>query len=190
MSRVNADEIEGMEKQSKFHTFRFLLVAFTAYFAINWYVKKSDEPYKEPASLYGSLEEAIAGQLPRYGYAAVKIDDTIGPYDPVIKGKQMLGYVHDDADTLQLDGKDIGYIVHGVVYNAAGRKVARLTTGAVGYEIYSYDNKKLGTLTEKKLLNSSGAVLGTLGPKAAVVMDNGDNLTGIITGYDYSRKNL
>ncbi len=187
---IDADSIDGLTRESKFHTFRFILTMVLAYFAVNWYLKKSTEQLKEPVSAYSSLEEAVSNHVPRYEYSTITIQDQLGSYDPVFSGKQLIGYVHESAEMLLHENKEIGYIVSGMVYNTSGRKVAKLVSSRDGYGVYSFGGKKLGVLSEQKLISPSGSVFGVIGPKTAVLIDNADNITGIITSYDYSRKNL
>jgi len=191
VKQVDAEQIVGGEKKSRFHLLKFLFVGFVALWGFQLLAQpRKQETPTETVTAYKSLDDALSSSLPEYEYSAVTLEDQSGKYDPVTKGNLFLGYVHDDAESIIHEGKDVGYIISGAVYNKIGKKVGRVVSGRSGMEIRSFENKKWGTLSQNKVYALDGTLLGTVGSKAVVLMDSSATLTGIIMGYDFSRKNL
>ncbi len=190
VKQVDADQVEGGEKKSRFHLLKFLLTGLLLLWGFQLLTQpKKEETPTETMTVYRSLDQALAASLPEYDYSSLKINDQSGRYDPVTKETLFLGYVHDDAERIIHEGKDVGYIISGAVYNKIGKKIGRLVSGHQGQEIYSFENKKWGMISGSSVYGLDGTLLGTMGSKAAIIMDSSSSLTGIITQYDFSRKN-
>lgn len=191
VKQVDADQVEGGEKKSRFHLLKFLFTGLLLLWGFQLLTQpRKEETPTETVTVYHSLDQAFSQSLPEHEYQSIKIKDQSGKYDPVTKGDIFLGYVHDDAEVLINEGKEVGYIISGAVYNKPGKKIGRFVSGRHGQELYSFENKKWGIFSQNKLISLDGTVMGTVGSKAAVLMDSSSTLTGIIVSYDFSRKNL
>ena len=191
--KANIDDVVGIEKENKFHYLKFFFGFAAVYLGISWYQTSiKEEKIKkitEAQITYTTLENALSSpSLPRYEYSKLEIERE-ELYKYAKKGDLYVGFVKEDAEVVLNKDKEVGYLLSGILYNEIGRKAGALVGSRTGYDIYSFDKKKIGTIVDKKIMSLDGKVFGNVSHKTAVLYDKSLNLTGVIDGYDFSRDN-